>query len=413
MSGFLFLRADRGQLAPPISATIYEGRIARVHGPGDGLVYATGPEHRDAEELAKLVTQLPQLPVYLGHPSVYPASDSGQKVVGYVESGRLDDDTLVARIVITDEETLAAIAAGTHELSLGYQCALDENRYQKNLKLDHLAVVSRARCGVACSMRTDMLETIPSDRGWEMPTDNVKMNEVSVKVEIDEATLKKVVDEAFAGVTVNVNTDCTCKNHTIPHTNGDTMSNTNDLAAEMAALNEKLEAANKALTALEIEATNARKDADKAKSELEAAQAEIVAAKSASEEAVAKVKSDAAEALTNEIQTRVDARVALLVEAKAVLPADSDISKLNDREIMCAVVKHIDGDDIAAEKSMDFVSGVYVGALKRGAGAGASRAAARVAINEMRQDGVKSPIELEKAAKENMKRASANAWVTK
>ena len=188
--------------------------------------------------------------------------------------------------------------------------------------------------------------------------------------------------------------------------------NKNDLAAEVEALKAKLEEANKAFTTLEIEATNARKDADKAKADLEAAKAETVAAKSEAAEALAKAKTDAAEAFNAEIDARVQKRVALITEAKDYL-GDTDITNLSDRDIKVEVINHVDGDDVPADKSIDYVDGVYAGALKRGNKASESRNDARTTIVEMRKDGAKlvvSAAEREAQAKENMARESAQAW---
>lgn len=421
MSGFSILRSDRGVLAPPVTATIYEGRVARAHAPGDALIYSTGPEHRDAEELNRIVSQLNGLKVYLGHPTAYPAATSGQSPVGYVESGRLDDDSAVARIVITDQEALDAIRSGTYELSLGYQCVLDDTRYQRDINLDHLAIVDKARCGEACSMRTDMLA--PLEKNMKIGTVELEvkvtgLDELKAVVDAMSASTKEILEtpvekSEVASKADEISPACTCKNHAIPHTTGDNMSDPNkDLAAEMTALKAKLDEAHAAITKLEIEATNARKDADKAKSDLEAATAARIEAEAAAAGAAAKAKTDAEEALKVELDARVEQRVALLTEAKSYL-VDTDLSKLSDRDIKVAVIKHVDGDDVPAEKSMDYVDGVYAGALKRGNRADESRSAARVAINQMRVDGAvaKSPAELEKAAKENMKRASAIAWV--
>ena len=42
---------------------MFTGVVARVHTQGDPLVYTTGPEHRDLDELRRVVEQLPGLPV--------------------------------------------------------------------------------------------------------------------------------------------------------------------------------------------------------------------------------------------------------------------------------------------------------------------------------------------------------------
>lgn len=406
MSDFSNLRSDRGALAPPISATIYEGRVARAHAPGDALMYTTGPEHRDVDEVNNIVNQLPGIKVFLGHPSVFPASTSGEKVVGYVESGRLDEESAVARIIVTDSEALDAIKSGVYELSLGYQCNLDEKRYQRNVKLDHLAIVERARCGPVCAMRTDMLSPI-----------QVELDAMSASAKGKCAC--GALESCSCNKADEVSPPCACNSHATTYNTGEPMSDIKtDLAAEMEALKSKLEEAHKALTALEVEATNARKDAEKAKSDLEAAQAEIAAAKSDAETAIAKAKSDAAEALQNEINVRVEKRVALVTEAAQFELKDTEgnalkLDTLSDRDIKVAVIKHVDGDDVPAEKSMDYVDGVYAGALKRGRRADESRTQARVAINQMRKDGAVAVLtagERERVAREQMLRESAEAW---
>lgn len=436
MSGFSVLRADRGILSPPVTATIYEGRVARTHAPGDALVYKTGPEHRDGNELQNIVNQLTGLPVYLGHPTVFPSKDSGQKIVGTVESGRLDEDTAVGRLSITDEEALAAIRAGTHELSLGYACGLDAERYQRGIQLDHLAIVEIARCGAQCSLRVDMLMEEPVKVAeLEVPItvvipEETKQALASIQATLDAMSALGKTKCESCGVSYDKGAthecaksdqveppvkSCTCNNRTINHNIGETMSQelNQDTAAELAALKTQVEK-------LEIEATNARKDAEAAQAALTAAKAEVEAAKTAAAEEVAKAKTDAADSIKKELDARVASRVTLLTEAarfelKDAEGAKLDLSKLSDRDVKVAVIKHVDGDDVPAEKSDDFVDGVYRGSLKRGQDAAGSRANARVTINQMRNDAQTQTAKpsgraAEAAAKEAMKRESALAW---
>lgn len=410
-------------------------------------MYSTGPEHRDAGELQNIVNQLKGLPIYLGHPTVFPAKDSGQKIVGYVESGRVDEDTAVGKLVITDDEALAAIESGTYELSLGYACGLDGDRYQRNIQLDHLAIVDRARCGPSCSMRTDMLEPLPKE-------ETVKVGELEVPLNItlnlngqsaDAEEVRKLFDAMSAMGKENCSTcgeiyakgeshtcakadevqppvkSCTCNNRATGHNNGETMSDTNEDKAKLDAALAEVTALKAKVTELEVEATNARKDADAAKAKLEAAQADADKAKADAEAAVAQAKADAQTAIDNELNARVAARVDVMTEAARFELKDAegnklDLSKLSNREIKVAVIKHVDGDEVPAEKSDDFVDGVYRGSLKRGQDAAGSRADARVAINQMRADAAAAAgakptgRAAEEAAKEAMKRESALAW---
>lgn len=322
-------KTDRSPLAKPVKATIFEGRVARVHLPGDALIYSTGPEHRDADEVKNIVNQLTGLPIYLGHPTIFPASKSGQKVIGTVQAGRFDDDSAVARMVIEDEEALAAIESGKKELSLGYAASLDSDRYQREIVLDHLSLVDQARCSAACSLRVD------------------EENTVKVEVALTEE-LKAVlteIKEVVANAPVVEKADCACKNHTMPHTNGESMDTV--LKSEYDALQAKLDEANKKLTELEVLATNAKKDAEVAQGKLDAAEKAVEEAKADAIAATAKAKTDAEEAFAKELSVRVDARVALISEASKVLK-DTDLSKMDDRTIKCAVIKHVDGDDVPA-----------------------------------------------------------------
>jgi hypothetical protein len=377
-------------------------------------MYATGPEHRDAQEVQRIVDQLPNIKVYLGHPASYPAEKSGQKSVGYVESGRVDDDSAIARMVITDADALKAIEAGTHELSLGYSCGLDGDRYQREITLDHLAIVERARCGASCAMRVDDTEKFQETMKLDL-TDAVKeaLDAYMASMKMCPECGMLSGEHKDTCMSKPLNTDCTCKNHATSYTTGEQPmadENKTDLAAEMAALKTKLDEATAALTKLEIEATNARKDADAYKAKLDAAEAEVVKAKEEAAAAISKAKADADEAFASEVRTRVDARVALTVEAKPFL-GETDISKMSDREIKCAVIKHIDGDDVPAEKSMDYVTGVYEGALKRANAASASRETVRTTLNTMRKDNAPAnPVDAERAAKAKMNHDSAQAW---
>lgn len=152
-------RADRGGLAAPVTATLFEGRAARTHAPGDALKYSWGNEHRDAGELQKICDQMVGVSVYAPHPKVMPAKDSGQQIVGTVVGARIDGDTLVVTVALTDSDTTSMVRAGTRELSLGYMCDSDKSGYQHNTRVDHLAIVEKARCGATCALRVDAMMT--------------------------------------------------------------------------------------------------------------------------------------------------------------------------------------------------------------------------------------------------------------
>jgi hypothetical protein len=152
------IRFDRGTLQRPQrrgDAFVVEGYAARVHKPGDPLRYSWGDEYRDDAELKRIVDQLVGLPVTLPHPPGLLKTGAKGRIIGRVDSAWLDGELAGVRLTITDRTAARAIEAGTKELSLGYETQVREDGYQHGSEADHLAVVSAARCGDACSLRTD------------------------------------------------------------------------------------------------------------------------------------------------------------------------------------------------------------------------------------------------------------------
>jgi hypothetical protein len=123
-----------------------EGVAARVHTPLDPLPYPTGPEMRRADEVKRVIDQLPSVPVTMPH---------GGKVVGKVTRAWMDDGRAAVRMYITDAAAIAAIKSRTSkELSIGYSTDVVDG-YQTNITLTELSIVTDARCGSTCSIKTD------------------------------------------------------------------------------------------------------------------------------------------------------------------------------------------------------------------------------------------------------------------
>ncbi len=152
------IRFDRGPLQRPTRkgrTFVVEGHAARTHRPGDGLRYAHGDEYRDAAELRAIVDQLPGIPVTLPHPPGLLKSGAQGRIVGRIDAAWVDGDRAAVRLSITDAQAASEVEAGTKELSLGYETSIDSAGYQRDSVADHLAIVTAARCGQACSLRTD------------------------------------------------------------------------------------------------------------------------------------------------------------------------------------------------------------------------------------------------------------------
>lgn len=154
------VRRDAGELSRPVrtsSGVVYQGKIASTA----PLTYIRDgraiTEWRGEAELARIAAQAPGTPVVVEHPAGMLASGSTAPVVGrvlhaHVESG--SPSYVVAAIEITNSDAVNEIDDGRRGLSLGYQCDLTDDGEQKNIQLDHLAVVGNPRC-TTCSIRAD------------------------------------------------------------------------------------------------------------------------------------------------------------------------------------------------------------------------------------------------------------------
>lgn len=397
------LNSDRSPLASPASARVFEGRVARTHSPADPLKYPKGNQYRRADQLPAIAAGLVGKPVTLDHPSKM--LDAGGResahIVGEVISARVDDDTVVARILVTDAGGLALVDAGWRELSIGYYCRLDSERYQHDFELDHLAIVPVARCGAACAMRVDAADAILD----AIPDDGARVRQAILAAEEAVATADAAPAEP-----------CACKIHAMPHT-GPSMTEA-ELQTKLAEATARADKAERELAQAQADAQNARRDLATETARADAAiadsakQVEDLKAQHAA--AAAQAQKDADDSLS----ARVLARVKLEGEANAVLGMDgAEARRLqSDRAVKAAVIKCVDGDDVD-EKALDaYVDGVYDGAVKRHAKAGASRVAARATIVESRKDGAEAlaqtPADIEAKAKADLNARTKTAYKT-
>lgn len=170
-------RVDRASLAAPVAGVVYEGVAARMHGQGDELRYPWGIERRDRAGVESIAPQVAGKRFTFKHPpelfkrgqKVTTEGDAPGRVVGEVLSSRLDQDgNVIVRILVTDPAAQKAIEDGMHELSLGYEARRDADGVQRDIVVDHLALVQRGRCngpGGTCALRVDDGARTDAD-GW-------------------------------------------------------------------------------------------------------------------------------------------------------------------------------------------------------------------------------------------------------
>lgn len=374
------MRHDRALASPQRagSSTILEGRVARTHGPGNPLVYTDGPEYRDASELASIARQLPGTPIRLGH--------SNPRVVGVVTAGRVEGDHAVATMRITDADALAAIADGTRELSLGYDARLDETRFQRDIKLDHLAIVPVARCGATCSIKADCAEC-------------------SCKVDAPACTLASGVPNHRSNMADEPNT----------------LKIAQDAIQAQAVAERARDAAVAAIAVEKARADAAEGTAATLREQLKAADAlrrddaahEALENKVRNLEALVvaeKTRADAAES-PDRLRKAVAARVAIETSASIVL-GDKRLDGFGDRELMEVVIDKLVGKASIAPgtdgkaRSDEYVSAVFTTAIDgyRGSAAALNR------LREAVQPADPTPRGDSRSARDQMEQRNRNAW---
>lgn len=370
-----------GGLAAPVTARLYEGRVARIHRDGDPLRYPEFPEshriqYRDQAGLEAIRKSLVGRPFTLLHPEDLVArliaDGKGDQVdiVGSVVGARIDGDYVIAQILITDPRGEQAIRDGVHELSLGYVHQLDSKLYQRLIQVDHLALVPRARCGSTCALQLDCAaDAAPLCKcraiGYhteivaDQPTqDNVQPGITPALVPVQDPPRNIVMDELQKQLAAALA----------------------DAAQQTARANQltvELKTAKDALTTAQVDATNA--------------QAALVTEKQLTADAKAlavQANTDAQIAVSGAVKSRVQ----LLTEANRVLGEKDDKgvtidrSDLDDSAVRLAVIKQVDGLEFSAEqiKNTDFVKGVYTGSLARFDAAAKSRTDVRQVLVQNR-----------------------------
>lgn len=452
MGDELLARQDRGGLAAPVPAVVYDGIAARTHRPGDGLQYPTGEEYRDTAELHRMAGQIVGKPLLLLHPAdggLLKHGSTGHQV-GQVIGARVDGDKLATSVLVTDPAGQSAIASGTHELSMGYECKLDSKRYQRDSEVDHLAIVPKARCGPQCSLRTDCQGCVQARlEAQGACTCNTRASRHSDLVDENEdakltaATRKEIPAGRFAipgrrGMPLEdaghvrdamarfgeehfqSSAERKSAYHHIlarAHELGIDASHFEaehagrldgdmnmDLQKQIDELKGKLQAAeareaaekaradvaHEAKTAAELAAREARKDANAEKARADAAET----AKQAAEQAKVAAEAQASKRTDEAFDKLVNERVEVLGAATQVLPATDkdgkaiDYSKVATVDLMKQVARHVDGEDAVLDADGEpEVRVSFRGAMKRHAKARGSHAAARVAITQLRNDG--------------------------
>lgn len=292
-------------------------------------------EYRAPEEVFKKdsLETFELAPVTDDHPPEMVTADNAKRyAIGAIgDTIRRDGQYMRAQLSIFDANLIAKMEAGKIQISCGYTCDLVEES------------------GVT-----------PEGEHYDWKQTNIVGNHVAV------------VDVGRAGPQAAVRMDAAYQVPDSGKLDGSKQSNEVGIMELKEALDLLKQATERADAATQEVAT-ARADADKLAAERDSALAQL-----------AKLEKDRTDA-ADQMAARVDSRVSLITKASAFLPA-GDLSKLSDRAIKCQVIKHLDGADVADDKSDVYVDGRYDAAIDRAAKGEEQLANVRTVVAEVKAD---------------------------
>lgn len=169
-----------------------DGEVPVDAGP-DGIIRITrGPDelfHPDA------LASFNGKPVTNDHPPEGVTPDNWKSVtIGIVQNTRqgagIDNDLMIADLLITDAEGIKAVRSGKREVSNGYDAEYEQieagRGQQRRIIGNHVAIVERGRCGTRCAI---------GDSEMAKPSGLVAKLLAAFRTK-DEAAFRKTLDEA-------------------------------------------------------------------------------------------------------------------------------------------------------------------------------------------------------------------------
>lgn len=166
-------------------------------------------------------------PVTVDHPSVLVTSDNWKAfAVGDVSNIGRNGNFMTAKVALKDKAAIDALSSGKRELSNGYNFQLDMtpgttpdgqayDGVQRNIRGNHIALVSAARCGSACRIS----DSQPSNKeNQPMTTRKVVVDGITVEVSDTAAdVIGKLEKDRDAALALAVDADNKAKAATEAH----------------------------------------------------------------------------------------------------------------------------------------------------------------------------------------------------
>ncbi|MED4455913.1 DUF2213 domain-containing protein [Metabacillus fastidiosus] len=222
---------------------------------------------------------------------------------------RVDGDKILVSFTVTDSELISEIKDGKREVSIGFLSDIEQrdgeyngqrfDAVQKNIEINHIAIVDQGRAGPEIGIRND------SD-AWQIEDEGGKRNMAKYKIDSVEYEVDPVI-----------------KSH---------------LEAQQA----KLDAAN--LKIKEVDTLQGRLDAKDAQLKVKDDEIQKLKEKSLSED---------------ELDAKVQERVSLIATIKPILGDSFDFKGKTDRELKEAVIQSVNAEFKGDSKSDDYINAFF------------------------------------------------------
>ena len=280
--------------------------------------------------------------VTLNHPKVLLDSKTTKlHQVGHAGSHvRFSDGFVEVALVITDEDAISSIERGdTQEVSAGYRVDYDPtpgvtpegesyDGIQRNIKVNHIALVSRGRAGRnarllldSCDRNDAVAEIEPPSNSADLSMARITLDGLEVEIPADSATaVKSFVKDSERG---------------------------------MAELQQKLDAQVEEFQTATNEKTELQERVDNASGRIEELEKQLAEAVEASEK-----RSDA-----DEINSAVNKRIEALNKFAAILPEDYKFDGEDEAQIMALAYQNVFEKEAREDASADYLLGVLDGVL--------------------------------------------------
>lgn len=249
-------------------------------------------------------------------------------------NAHVENDTLKVDMTITDKSLIDEINKGKQELSIGFETEVVPKKgeykgvaydsVQRNIQINHVAVVEQGRAGHSVRLLGDSAEMIEQDvqkKGKRMDTTKVRLDGADVTVATVDADkiIKLDADNA-------------------------------DKAKKIAELEAQIEEKKKELDELKGEAEEEKKNADEAQAKADAAEKELDSLKK-------EYSGDA-------MQKAVNDRLNLVGKVKPYLGDSYDFNGKTDKQLKLDTITALDSSIDLKDKSDDYINAYFDAALQ-------------------------------------------------